>query len=570
MSVNVYTFGEFFRRLLERGLEIFGLYYSVYPGKVSDRNDPVCQGRLKVSVPSVYREDVPDYWAYPCGFAAVGVQSGLFDIPAVGDSIWVMFQQGRPRYPIWMPGWYGAPKGKSEVPWNVKFDPPDVMTWRSKKGHRIEISNKAGDLHVTVIASDGAKIKFDVKKKCVELYAPAERKDTTKTNMSDFVFGSRTTHTAVNSNETVGMSSSLQAAAWTVNIMGAANIRSVGPLGLSSATMLLLAAPYIDINGSVAKTLLSAMANPANISQFTEGLASCCGGFANGVSACCGGYGPGCAKSLKSCCGAAAALVDKFTDAHLIDWANPAQVIANAANLGSMCEFVNNVDAGITSYFSDVTSKGVNGIINLASGINPAGTIENIMGAVEAIRAQANLSEYIDTAPLNDLFNMLDGGGLDTVRDAICNACDIKALGNMARDYLNDLTLHDLTQGYPFEFLMQQNLTLEGVTAALEALGSGARALSSDVLGLLHSIDLGQVSTDLSGLMAALKPVADDLDNGLEALRDEATCGGHCSRFRDDIMRIVFGEEGFRDFAAILEYLQTGVDLSKTVQAERV
>lgn len=68
------------------GLEAQGLYYGIYGGFVSDNEDPEFLGRLKVKVPQIYGEEVPDYWAWPKGIYA-GNQVGFFAIPNIDDGV---------------------------------------------------------------------------------------------------------------------------------------------------------------------------------------------------------------------------------------------------------------------------------------------------------------------------------------------------------------------------------------------------------------------------------------------------------------------------------------------------
>ncbi len=179
MSPIVSTFQEFFTRLIQRGLESFGLYYSIYRGEVVSNEDPEKLGRLKISVPQVYGKEVPDYWAYPSGMAAVGVNSGLFDMPSAGDPVYLQYEMGRPSKPIWSPGWWGMKDGENEVPWNARHNPPLVATWRRKSGHRIEFDDRDGHERVLVIAKDGSYLDIDVQRKKIGIRAKSDRHDQT-------------------------------------------------------------------------------------------------------------------------------------------------------------------------------------------------------------------------------------------------------------------------------------------------------------------------------------------------------------------------------------------------------
>lgn len=91
------------------GLEKLGLYYSQYRGWVVDNQDPLNLQRLKINVPEVYGDGVPNYWAWPVANFS-GNFYGSQCIPQKGDFIWVSFEKGNIRKPIWNHGYFS--KGK--------------------------------------------------------------------------------------------------------------------------------------------------------------------------------------------------------------------------------------------------------------------------------------------------------------------------------------------------------------------------------------------------------------------------------------------------------------------------
>ena len=48
-------FSKFLKNIILRGLEFIGLYYSIYPAKIVDNQDPKQLGRVKLAIPQVYR-----------------------------------------------------------------------------------------------------------------------------------------------------------------------------------------------------------------------------------------------------------------------------------------------------------------------------------------------------------------------------------------------------------------------------------------------------------------------------------------------------------------------------------
>lgn len=118
----------------EYGLEEKGMFYAHYKGTVHDNKDPENLGRIIVRVPAVYGENIHEYWALPKGmFAGKGISS--FFIPNEGDSVWVVFENGDPRFPVWDYGWFRS----GDVPEGASVDNKVIQT---TSGHRIEIDDK--------------------------------------------------------------------------------------------------------------------------------------------------------------------------------------------------------------------------------------------------------------------------------------------------------------------------------------------------------------------------------------------------------------------------------------------
>lgn len=86
-------------------------FYGKYRATVINNIDPMNIGRIQVIVPDVSTV-LPTSWAMPC-VPISGIQSGVFNVPAVGAGVWVEFEQGDPDYPIWVGGWWGS---AAEVP----------------------------------------------------------------------------------------------------------------------------------------------------------------------------------------------------------------------------------------------------------------------------------------------------------------------------------------------------------------------------------------------------------------------------------------------------------------------
>lgn len=131
---------ELFENIIELGLEKIGLYYSSYRGFVADRNDPKGLGRLKISIPEINGDYILDYWAWPKTFAGNGY--GMRMIPKVNDLVWVEFEKGNPRKPIWQHGYHA----NNEVPEDLKN--PDIYWLRTPSGLTLSLDDSTGIVNI--------------------------------------------------------------------------------------------------------------------------------------------------------------------------------------------------------------------------------------------------------------------------------------------------------------------------------------------------------------------------------------------------------------------------------------
>lgn len=186
-----------FRKLLaEYGLEYFNKYYGTYRGFVEDNEDvdEFC-GRLKIRVPQIHGDEVPDYWAPGKGQFA-GNQVGSFAIPKIGEVVWVTFENGDPNYPIWEHGYWG----RGEVPAEAKNNgnKPTNFVFKTYSGNVIEIDDKAGDELIRITDKTGnihEMNKHGVSTKAAHIFLgqidtanePALLGDTTKQKIEDII-----------------------------------------------------------------------------------------------------------------------------------------------------------------------------------------------------------------------------------------------------------------------------------------------------------------------------------------------------------------------------------------------
>lgn len=127
-----------------------GKFYGKYAGEVTANDDPRKLGRVQVRVPSVFGEGSP-VWARPC------FTSGHFFVPPLGARVWVEFEAGDTRYPLWVGTWY--PSG--EVPPPATESPPDTRVIHTPSGHTIELWDKDGDEKIVIKHKQASSITLD-------------------------------------------------------------------------------------------------------------------------------------------------------------------------------------------------------------------------------------------------------------------------------------------------------------------------------------------------------------------------------------------------------------------------
>jgi|TARA_Y100000310_G_scaffold328163_1_gene395792 hypothetical protein len=142
-------------RVLKRGFEsVFGRYYGIYRGQVVDVDDPEDRMRIRALCPDVgwrTEEQVPrNIWALPnapgLGACEDGDQ-GVFLPPKIGSPVWLSFEAGRPRNPVYSGGWLQPSHGATRM---VGEDSPRGL--RTTYGHHVRMTD---DGVLTIGRGDG-------------------------------------------------------------------------------------------------------------------------------------------------------------------------------------------------------------------------------------------------------------------------------------------------------------------------------------------------------------------------------------------------------------------------------
>lgn len=126
-----------FGKSKDDSLEDGGKFYGIYKGFVHKNDDPDKLARLKLKVPQVYGEQVFDYWALPKGMYA-GNKYGEFNVPEEGDPVWVQFEGGDVRFPVWEYGWFLKDKNIEEI----KESYPKNKVFKTPAGNMVEYDDK--------------------------------------------------------------------------------------------------------------------------------------------------------------------------------------------------------------------------------------------------------------------------------------------------------------------------------------------------------------------------------------------------------------------------------------------
>lgn len=144
------------------GVERFAKrYYGIYPANVIDNKDPQGRGRVRLIIPAigaVAEDDVgADSWADAC-MTGLGTDpdtkqmTGQFHPPDIGMNVWVQFQFGDPRFPVYVGGFITTENASDT------FNSEDALKKgiRTKTGHFIRMSDDPEDLHLIITKGDGA------------------------------------------------------------------------------------------------------------------------------------------------------------------------------------------------------------------------------------------------------------------------------------------------------------------------------------------------------------------------------------------------------------------------------
>ena len=123
-------------------------FYGMYRGTVTDNQDPLMTGRLRVRVPEVTGE-ADSGWAVPC------IPFGILSIPPVGAAVLIQFEQGDPDRPFVMGSLWNGPADTATL---LLAPPYTRLVIQITGGHQIILDDTVGTGGITLHTATGQAI----------------------------------------------------------------------------------------------------------------------------------------------------------------------------------------------------------------------------------------------------------------------------------------------------------------------------------------------------------------------------------------------------------------------------
>lgn len=136
---------------------IQGKYYGKYRGFVASNQDPEHVGRLQLRIPSLLGDQVTS-WALPCLPFGGSAGFGWFAIPEVEAQVWVEFEEGELRRPIWTGTFW---QQKDESPADARKDTPTTRLLQTPAGHILQFDDETDKEQIRLHHAGGAELRID-------------------------------------------------------------------------------------------------------------------------------------------------------------------------------------------------------------------------------------------------------------------------------------------------------------------------------------------------------------------------------------------------------------------------
>jgi hypothetical protein len=139
---------------------VFRRYYGVYRAQVTDNEDDEERGRIEIIVPSLFGENqkLAD-WAQPKDFRGAGKGRGEFFPPEIDDWVFVEFENGDPRFPIYSGGWFG--KAELDSDFAYSDGKPNTRGFKTPYGHTFRMDDTEGKQKIVINTKGGNVIVLD-------------------------------------------------------------------------------------------------------------------------------------------------------------------------------------------------------------------------------------------------------------------------------------------------------------------------------------------------------------------------------------------------------------------------
>jgi hypothetical protein len=123
----------------------------MYRGEVVNDQDPKRAGRVRVNVFNVFDDLADDAlpWAiYSDPFMGGQADLGGMFVPDVGSHVWVFFEQGDPKMPVYFAGAPARPHGPTEATSQGEY--PRNKVFKTRQGHTVEFDDTEGETRIRI------------------------------------------------------------------------------------------------------------------------------------------------------------------------------------------------------------------------------------------------------------------------------------------------------------------------------------------------------------------------------------------------------------------------------------
>lgn len=162
--------------------KVFKRYYGIYRGEVTNNQDEQKRGRVDVKVTGLFGDKVLPTRALPKDMRSSASGKGEFYPPDEGDFVWIEFEGGDQRFPVYSGGWHAKEElpedfihddtnrpvtrgfvSKGGYSWTIK-DLEDLkqMILRSPIGNFFILDDTTDAEGIFLIHKSGAQIQIDV------------------------------------------------------------------------------------------------------------------------------------------------------------------------------------------------------------------------------------------------------------------------------------------------------------------------------------------------------------------------------------------------------------------------